>query len=138
MTEQRTDFSDLIRGRRAELGVSLRTLAARCVDPETGEEPGHAWISKVEHGKPVDTPRPATLRALHVGLQLPLRTVKEAAAAQFLDLDVVWSADHTTRAIVNRLSDLTAEERAQIAAITETFARRRTQGNHLQGDDPDE
>jgi hypothetical protein len=36
MTEQRTDFADLVRQRRAELKISVRVLADRSVDPDTG------------------------------------------------------------------------------------------------------
>lgn len=129
MTESRTDFSDLIRRRRAELGISLRDLAARCIDPETGEGVKHAWISKVENAGSVDAPRPAILRALSAGLGIPLRTLQEAAAAQFLDFDAVWSGDQSTRILLHRVSELNPEEVAQLTEIAETFARRRTQGD---------
>ncbi|MEU6649462.1 XRE family transcriptional regulator [Streptomyces sp. NPDC046900] len=128
MAESRTDFSDLIRRRRAELGISLRDLAARAIDPDTGEDVKHAWINKAEKAGSVDAPRPATLRALSVGLGIPLRTLQEAAAAQFLDFDAVWSGDQSTRILLHRVSELDAEAVEQLTEIVETFARRRSHG----------
>lgn len=144
MTDQtrRTDFSDLVRERRAELGISLRELEARSVDPapEEGVEPERAkfgWISKVEKGLSVDTPSPGLCRALAEGLRLPPQVVKAAAAAQFLEMDpFVWSEDRTTRVLAARIEEMTAEERRQLAEIAETFARRRAQGNDGAGNKP--
>lgn len=135
MTErtQRTDFSDLVRERRAELGLSLRDLEARSIDPEPeeGDEPEQAkfgWISKVEKNQRIDIPTAGLCRALAEGLQLPRRVVAGAAAAQYLQSDpFVWSDDRTTRVLAARIEEMTAEERLQLAAIAETFARRRTQ-----------
>ncbi len=135
MAEQRTDFSDLVRERRAELGISLRELEARSVDPEAGERAKFGWISKVEKGSSVDTPSPSLLRALAAGLQLPLRILQEAAAAQFLEMDSsLWSDDRTTRVLVARAEELTEEDRRQLLDIAETFARRRAQSEQDAGD----
>jgi transcriptional regulator with XRE-family HTH domain len=127
MTEQRTDFSDLVRSRRAELGITLRELEARSIDPETGEQAKFGWLSKVENGGSVKAPSPAILRALAAGLKMPVRVVQEAAAAQFLDYtDFVWSDDRTTRVLVARIEEMSDEDRQRLADIAETFARRRT------------
>lgn len=128
MTEQRTDFTDLVRDRRAELGISLRELEARAIDDQTGDQARFGWVSKVEKGRPVDAPSPSILRALAAGLGLPLRVLQEAAAAQFLDMTTpVWSEDRTTRVLAARIEEMTAEERQQLADIAESFARRRAQ-----------
>lgn len=131
MTEQRTDFADLVRQRRAELNISVRKLAEQSVDPETGERPfKFGWISKLERGENTEAPSEAALRALHVGLSLPLRVVQEAAAAQYLGMrSFLWSQDRTTRVLAARIEEMTDEERRQLADIAETFARRRTQGD---------
>ncbi|MYR61135.1 XRE family transcriptional regulator [Streptomyces sp. SID625] len=135
MTEQRTDFTDLLRQRRAELGHSLREMEARSVDPASGAQAKFGWLSKVENGKPVDTPKEEILIALSTGYRLPLDVLKAAAAAQFLgyrpaaDPSVVWSDDLTTRIIVAHAEEMTEEERRQLADIAETFARRRVQRN---------
>ncbi|MFD1274928.1 hypothetical protein ACFQ51_35165 [Streptomyces kaempferi] len=63
MAEQRTDFFDLVRERRAELNISLRELELRAVDPETNQQAKRPWISKVENGT-ADVPTVVQLRAL--------------------------------------------------------------------------
>ncbi|WP_229900406.1 helix-turn-helix domain-containing protein [Streptomyces capoamus] len=130
MTEQRTDFADLVRQRRAELGLSVRRLADQSLDPETGTQARFGWISKVERGESTDAPPAAVLRALAAGLSLPLRVLQEAAAAQYLDLEsFVWSQDRTTRVLAAHIEEMTEEERRQLADIAESFARRRTKGD---------
>lgn len=128
MTEQRTDFADLVRHRRAELKISVRKLEEQSIDPETGTQAKFGWISKLERGESTDAPSAPVLRALHVGLSLPLRVLQEAAAAQYLDMEsFIWSQDRTTRVLAARIEEMTDEERRQLADIAETFARRKTQ-----------
>lgn len=130
MAEQRqgTEFFDLVRERRSELGISLRELASRSIDPETGEQAKHAWIGKVESGTATSIPPAPMLRALAAGLGLPARIVQEAAAVQYWGMtSAIWSQDRSTRVLAARIEEMTAEERRQLAEIAETFARRRTQ-----------
>lgn len=131
MTERmHTDFTDLVRERRAELGISLRELEEHSIDPEgSGVQAKFGWLSKAENGKSIDTPSLPLLRALGVGLRLPLPVLQEAVAAQFLGMagQVLWSHDRSTRILAARIEEMTAEERRQLAEIAETFARRRTQ-----------
>ena len=127
MTEQRTDFADLVRQRRAELGLSVRKLAEQSVDPETGVQVKFGWISKVERNESTDAPSAAVLRALAAGLSTPVRVLQEAAAAQYLDMEsFIWSQDRTTRVLAAHIEEMGEEERRQLAEIAETFARRRT------------
>jgi transcriptional regulator with XRE-family HTH domain len=132
---QRSDFTDLVRDRRAELGISLRDLEELSIDPEpTGMQAKFGWLSKVERGKPIATPPLPLLRALSVGLRLPLPVLQEAVAAQFLGMaSPVWSHDRSTRILAARIEEMTAEERRQLAEIAETFARRRAQRNEGAG-----
>lgn len=140
MTEQRTDFTDLLKARRAELGKSLRDMEKLCIDPDSGEQAKFGWLSKVELGKPVDAPKPERLKAISVGYGLPIKIVQAAMFRQFYGYDptadssVTWSGDFTTRVIVARAEEMTEEERQQFAAIAETFARRRTQSDESGGD----
>lgn len=129
MTEQRTDFADLVRDRRAELAVSLRKLAEQSVDPDSDSRPvKFGWLSKLERGEPTEAPSPAVLRALHVGLSVPLRVLQEAAAAQYLEMEsFIWSQDRTTRVLAAHIEEMSEEERQQLADIAEAFARRRAQ-----------
>jgi transcriptional regulator with XRE-family HTH domain len=139
MPDQRTDFTDLLKARRAELGRSLREMEARCVDPKSGTQAKFGWLSKVENGKPVDAPKEEVLDAIVTGFELPATVVKAAAARQFLGYDpatdssVVWSEDLTTRIIVARAWEMSEEDRQQLADIAETFARRRTQRDRDSG-----
>jgi transcriptional regulator with XRE-family HTH domain len=140
MTEQRTDFADLLKARRAELGKSLRDMEKICIDPDSGEQAKFGWLSKVELGKPVDPPKEHRLKAIAAGYGLPLKELQRAASIQFFgydpaaDASVVWSGDLTTRLIVARAEEMTEEERRQFAAIAETFARRRTQSDDKSGE----
>lgn len=133
MTEQRTDFTDLLKARRAELGKSLRDMEKLCIDPESGEQAKFGWLSKVERGLPIDPPSKERLVAISIGYGLPMKIVRAAMFRQFFDYDpatdssAVWSGDFTTRVIVARAEEMTDEERQQYAAIAETFARRNTQ-----------
>lgn len=139
MTEQRTDFTDLLKARRAELGKSLRDMEKLCIDPDSGEQAKFGWLSKVERGESVDPPKEHRLKAIAVGYGLPLKELQRAASIQFFgydpaaDASVVWSGDFTTRLIVARAEEMTEEERRQFAAIAETFARRRTQSDENGG-----
>lgn len=127
--QQRTDFSDLVRDRRAELGISLRQLEERSIDPErTGVQAKFGWLSKVENRKPIDTPSLAQIRALSAGLELPLQVLQEAVAAQFLGMvGQVWSEDRSTRILAARIEEMDPVERQQLADIAESFARRKRQ-----------
>lgn len=134
MTErayERTNLSDLIRDRRDLLGVTYEELAAQCIDNEaTGPDAEPLWSRSTLHalaqGKWVKPPTFAMLRALAVGLQVPLRAVQEAAGAQFFGIDTVWSADGKVRALVRDFDELDDEDQAKILALMES--RRRVKG----------
>jgi len=134
MTE-RTDFTDLLKARRAELGYSLREMEARCIDTDSGEQAKFGWLSKVERGESVDPPKEARLKALAAGYGLPVKILQIAASKQFFGYDpvadssVVWSEDLTTRILVARAGEMSDEDRRQLAEIAETFARRKAQRN---------
>ncbi|MEU9576228.1 helix-turn-helix domain-containing protein [Streptomyces chilikensis] len=113
----------LVRDRRADLGLSIRDLADRSIDPQTGEHAKQAWISKLERGEPTEAPKPWVLRGLAAGLRLPEDTVKEAAARQYFELEVTASSDETVRLITARAETLSTEDRARLAEIAEVFAR---------------
>ncbi|ELP70053.1 hypothetical protein STRTUCAR8_08643 [Streptomyces turgidiscabies Car8] len=142
MTEslQRTDFTDLLKGRRAELGYSLRDMADRCIDPETGEQPKFGWLSKVERGEPIDAPKAERLKALSIGYELPVQVLQVAMFRQLYGYDpasdpnAVWSADLTTRIIVARAGEMSPEDRQDLADIAEIYARRKTQRDGKSGE----
>ncbi|NXY93478.1 XRE family transcriptional regulator [Streptomyces sp. BR123] len=115
----RTDLADLAQARMAELALSYRSLAASCVDPEEPQG-GPLWtrgtLQNLINGK-IKAPGPAELRALAAGLDLPLRVVQDAAAAQYFDLDPVYGADQKVRAVVRHLADLSAEDLAKVEQL---------------------
>jgi len=122
MVEQaaRTDLSDLVRTRRAELGLSLRVLASRCINPEApdaGPVVDHNWIDRLEKGLLKEIPDYARLVGLHVGLQVPLSLVQEAAGGQFWRVDSVWSDDGEVRALVHDFNDLSPEDQQKVRAL---------------------
>lgn len=128
MTErQRTDLSDLVKERRAELGLSLRALADLSVDPQTGLAVKFGWLNNLENAASA-APTPVQLRGLAVGLRFPVAAVQRAAAAQFFDMGEVWSGDHAARVLVARIEEMSPDDIAQLAEIAETFSRNRRSG----------
>ncbi|MFG3140800.1 XRE family transcriptional regulator [Streptomyces sp. NPDC048211] len=125
--QQRTQLNDLVRTRRAELGISLRTLEARAVDPVSGAQAKFGWISKLENGRPTDTPSEELLIALALGLELPARVVQEAAAAQYLGMTEIRTQSRAARLLVARVEEMSEDDLRQLAAIAETFERSRRQ-----------
>ncbi|MGW5736955.1 MULTISPECIES: XRE family transcriptional regulator [Streptomyces] len=122
MAEQaaRTDLSDLVRTRRAELGLSLRALAARCIHPDApdgGPVVDHNWIDRLEKNVLKEIPDYDRLAGLSVGLQVPLSLVQEAAGAQFWRVDTVWSDDHEARALVHDYKGMTPEDQRRVRAL---------------------
>lgn len=127
MAEQQTSasyaLSDLVRRRRSELGYSLRKLAERCIDDETGvQEIKHAWIERLEKREPVIPPQTPQLRALGIGLRLPLRDIQDAAGEQFLGIQTRQiGSDGRVRLLLNRASQMSEEDLGRLLAISETF-----------------
>jgi transcriptional regulator with XRE-family HTH domain len=133
-SQRRTDLSDLVRNRRAELGLSLRRLADRCIDPED-QQAGPLWkfqvINRLEKGLPIIPPQLPELRALAAGLDVPLGLVKEAAGSQFFGIDTVWSDDHSTRAMVHDYQAMGPEDQQKVRDLMRTWSKRsRTSGSN--------
>lgn len=128
-----TDLSDLVQARKNELGLSYRTLADRCDTyyQERGIEPAPEvrWtrgtlenLAKGHRVRPPDLPK---LQALAAALEVPLRTVQEAAGRQFFGVDTIWTPDGKVRALVREFDELDAEDQARVLALMES--RRRVQ-----------
>ncbi|MFM9368166.1 XRE family transcriptional regulator [Streptomyces sp. Da 82-17] len=126
-----TELRDLVRNRRAELRLSLRALAERCVDPEdpdAGPLWNHATLGNLET-KTIKAPRLPELRALAAGLDVPLGLVQEAAGRQYLGIDTVWADDRETRTMVHAYRELDPDDRAKIRAIIESWGTRARRGD---------
>jgi hypothetical protein len=125
MAEQEvsTRLSDLVAERRAELHLSLVTLAERCVDPETHMQEWKAGrIHRLEHRQPLELITPEQIRALAAGLDLPLREVQDAAGEQFHGVETTnLDASGKVKALTNRAWSLAPEDLDRLLAIAETF-----------------
>lgn len=132
MAEQEMSYalSDLVKRRRAELGYSLRTLADRCIDPVTRERRySHSTIENLEKRSSVTPPKLADLRALEVGLKLPLRQIQDAAGEQFLGITTAeLDGDGRVRVLMYRANMMSVEDRERLIAIAETFPINPTPG----------
>lgn len=121
----RTDFTDLVRARMADLNFGSRTLAAACIDPEDPDA-GPLWtrstLDNLLNGRRIKPPEFPQLRALAVGLQVHITVVQEAAGAQFLGIDSVWSQDGKARALVLGFREMTPEDQAKVLALIEEKA----------------
>jgi transcriptional regulator with XRE-family HTH domain len=95
----RTQLRDLVRERKEAAGLSYERLAARCIDPASGEQViKSSWLHRLLTNLPVQPPDFKMLCGLAVGIDVPLWRVQDAAAAEFLGIDVVWSASGEARA----------------------------------------
>ncbi|WP_263170635.1 helix-turn-helix domain-containing protein [Streptomyces sp. SCSIO ZS0520] len=110
----RTQFADLIRERRAQLGLSLANFAARAVDPETETQITSSWLHRLESGKPITPPQLPELRALAAAAELDLELLQDAAGQQFHGVEPVWSESGHARAYVRRMERMTDEQREQL------------------------
>lgn len=119
----RTQFRDLVRERRAALGLSYEKLAARCIDPETGTQTVKgSWLHRVETNLSITPPDLPQLRGLAAGLDIPLGRAQDAAGSEFFGIDAVWSVSGEARALVERADRMTPEQREQLMRLLDTFA----------------
>lgn len=119
----RAQLRDLVRSRKAALGLSFEKLAARCVDPDTGEQTiKSSWLHRLATDLSVQPPDLPQLRGLAAGIQVPLYRVQDAAGAEFFGIDTVWSASGEARALVQRADRMTPEQREQLMRLLDTFA----------------
>ncbi|MFD7224801.1 XRE family transcriptional regulator [Streptomyces sp. NPDC059883] len=119
-------MSDLVRDRRAELGLSLRKLADLCIDPEDPGEPlwKFAVINRLERHLPVIPPQLPELRALAAGLSLPLWKVQGAAGAQFFGIDTVWS--DAVRALVQDYESMPPDDQKRARQLMRAWGAEST------------
>ncbi|MEV0968472.1 hypothetical protein [Microtetraspora glauca] len=117
---------DYLQRKKAQEGDSLRALAKRCVDPETGFDLKRPWLSMLAEGDMNRAPELWRLRALAAGMSAPLQQLQLMAAQQWLGfsaetVDVqVGSGDHV---IVPVPPGLTAADRAKVVRWAEQWAR---------------
>lgn len=118
----RTQLRDLVRERRAALGLSYERLAAQCVDPKSGEQTiKSSWLHRLESGQPVQPPDYPQLRGLAAGMDVPLGRVQDAAGAEFFGIDVVPSRSGMARALLERTDRMTEVQMEQLLRLLDTF-----------------
>ncbi|MGW4388243.1 helix-turn-helix domain-containing protein [Streptomyces sp. NPDC004685] len=121
----RTQFADLVRGRRAALGLSLKAFAERAIDPVTGEQAvTYSWVHRLETGEPVTPPQLPELRGLARAAQVELETMQDVAGQQFHGVDPVWSVSGEAKAYVRRLEAMTPEQREQLLRFLDAIVPR--------------
>jgi hypothetical protein len=124
-SERRTDLSDLVRERLDLLKLSYRAGEALSVDPE-GREAGLLWkrqtLENFAKRQRIKAPTPGQLRALAVMLQVPLRTVQDAAASQFFEMDTIWNDDGDARLVAHKYAEMSDEDKARLRAIVESWS----------------
>lgn len=118
-----TDFSDLVKARRAELRLSLREVEERTKGPDGGEAVvKRGWLDNLEKGKRVIAPQVPQLEALSVALQLTLGRLQDAAGRQFFGIETVWSESGEARALLARTERMSPEQRDQLMRFLDTIA----------------
>ncbi|MES9587779.1 MULTISPECIES: hypothetical protein [unclassified Streptomyces] len=119
----RAQLRNLVRDRKATLGLSFEKLAVRCIDPKTGKQAiKSSWLHRLATDLTVQAPDLPQLRALAAGLEVPLYRVQDAAGAEFFGIDTEWSASGDARAFLEGADRLTAEQREQIRRLMDTMA----------------
>lgn len=117
----RTHLSDLVKQRRADLRLSLRAVEARTAGEDGQPVVKYGWLHRLERGEPVIPPQVPELEALARALEIPLGRVQDAAGAQFLGIDAVWSESGEVRALARRLEKYTPQQREQLARLLDAF-----------------
>jgi transcriptional regulator with XRE-family HTH domain len=119
--EQRTQFRDLIRNRRLDLGESLTDFASKAIDPVKGKRVTRGWIHRLEAGETVTPPQVEELRALAAACELPLTVLQDAAGAQFFGVDAVWTESGEARAYVHKLDKIPADQRERLLRLIDSL-----------------
>lgn len=124
-SQGRTQFADLVRERRAALGLSLKAFAAATADPDGGEPVvTYSWVYRLESGDPVTPPQYPELIGLARAAQVDVEVMQDAAGAQFHGVDPVWSESGEAKVYVRRLEQMTPEQREQLLRFLDSFAPR--------------
>ncbi|MEV6681396.1 hypothetical protein AB0N09_31670 [Streptomyces erythrochromogenes] len=83
--ESSTPFTDMVREVLAVKGATLRSVAERAVDPETGKKLQHTTLAKIAKGESYRHDR-WIVGAIAAATRRPLVEVKQAAAAEWVGL----------------------------------------------------
>lgn len=121
-TSERTQLRDIVVQRKEELGLGYARLAARCIDPESGEQTiKSSWLHRLATGEPVEAPNYEMLRGMSAGLEVPVGQLQDAAGAQFFGAVKVFSASAEAQAFLEDADRLTPAQREAIRALMKTL-----------------
>jgi hypothetical protein len=126
-TGGRTQFRNLVAQRKEELGLGYEKLAARCIDPESGEQTvKSSWLHRLATGKPVEAPDYELLRGLAAGLDVSVAALQDAASAEFFGAERVAFADSAEgQAFLQDADRLTSAQREAVRALIRSFTEDR-------------
>lgn len=125
MPEQSTTLRDMILEAR-DGGETYRGLAARAIDPVTGETASYGLINNIVLGKNRAMPEAAHLRAIAAALRVPYEQVLQAALAQWYPAEERAQNDHeTTAQLVADAERLRAQYEAAVAKLDDAASGRR-------------
>ena len=117
-TSGRTQFRDIVVQRKEELGLGYERLAARCIDPETGEQTvKSSWLHRLATGENVEPPKYEMLRGMEAGLGVPIGILQDAASAEFFGTEPIFGETAEGRAFLADADRLTSAQRAAIRAL---------------------
>ncbi|MFJ8154848.1 hypothetical protein [Streptomyces sp. NPDC094468] len=119
----RTQLTDLLKRRRAELGVGVGKIAERSVDPETGKDVkrGRIWRLEGNEEGGITPPDFWELRALAAGYELPLERLQDAAGSQFHGRDPLRSGSGEAVAYVRKLDSLPPDQRERLLSLIDSL-----------------
>ncbi|MEV5368944.1 MULTISPECIES: hypothetical protein [Streptomyces] len=119
----RTDLSDLLRDRMAELGLSIRTAADATIDPrapEAGPLYKRGTLENLLKNAVSRAPSEQQCRALASAFRLPLTAVQRAVAAQYQGyIAERWNRSERARILVARIDEMDDEELARLEKLAD-------------------
>ncbi|WP_405925478.1 hypothetical protein [Streptomyces sp. NBC_00035] len=138
---ERTDLSDLLRDRMAELDLSLRAAADATIDrrhPENGPLYKKGTLDNLLKNQVARAPSEAQCRALAAAFQLPDVAVQRAVAAQYQGYVAErWNRSEKARVLVARIDEMDDEALEDLSQMADIVLRRREQSGSGQGSGQD-
>lgn len=117
-TGERTQLRDIVVQRKEDLGIGYEKLAARCIDPESGDQTvKSSWLHRLATGKTTEAPDPEMLRGMAAGLGVPVGELQDAASAQYFGSSKVFSESAQAQAFLEDADRLTPAQREAIRAL---------------------
>ncbi|MGI5408668.1 hypothetical protein ACQEV9_17975 [Streptomyces chartreusis] len=121
--EARTDLSDLLKNRMAELGLSYRTAADATIDPrnpDAGPLYKRGTLENLLKDRIASAPSEAQCRALAAAFQLPVTAVQRAVAAQYQGYVAEhWDRSEKARVLIARIDEMDDDALDRLSRLAE-------------------